>query len=219
VNDASKDETLKIIEEYSSNKQIKVIKNEINKGISESRNLAITASKGKYIAFLDSDDLWEKEKLEIQIGFMIKNNYLFTHTGVRYIDVDNNKFPGVILPPNKISYKELLKGNKVSTSSVVLKREIIKNIKMEDDSIGEDFLFWLKILKGNNIESYGIQEILTIYRISKNSASGNKLKSIKRARGVYKKLGISFFKSWKYTISHLLKARKKYKIIYKGVKK
>ena len=109
VDDCSKDNTQEIVKKYLKNdKRIKYIKFEKNQGAAIARNTAIREAKGRYIAFLDSDDLWSKDKLEKQINFMKKNSYSFTCTAYEQIDENNNLLNKIIRPKIKADYNRIL---------------------------------------------------------------------------------------------------------------
>lgn len=214
VDDGSKDKTVSAIKEYLNDSRIKLIINDKNMGVSKTRNRAIESSIYNYIAFLDSDDLWASNKLLNQINFMKTNNSKFSFTSVNYIDIEGNYFPGVYNVPNVVNYKKLLKGNVISLSSVIISKDIISNLSMENDRIHEDYLFWLKVLKKGNVAN-GLNEILLTYRISKTSKSGNKWKTIKMTYGVYRSLGINPISSVFYLFNALFRASLKYRRIFK----
>lgn len=174
IDDQSSDNGVEIVEKYKKlDERIKLFLNDKNIGVSDSRNRGIESSKGKYIAFLDSDDLWKKNKLEIQIKFMEENRISISYTAYEKLrEVGKNK--SKIEVPNKINYKKLLKGNLMGCLTVIIKKDFLgtfrfKNIKQED------YVLWLELLKETDY-AYGIEESLAYYRILKNSRSSNKIK-------------------------------------------
>ena len=127
VDDCSKDNGVEIVEKYrEKDKRIKLYQNEINKGVSYTRNRAIDIAQGKYIAFLDSDDLWKKEKLEKQINFMEQNNIVLSYTAYEKINEDGSK-RGEIRVPEKLDYKELLKNCLIGFLTAIYRKEELKN--------------------------------------------------------------------------------------------
>lgn len=217
VNDCSKDKTQEIIDKWSKeDSRIKKYINEKNSGVAYTRNYGIQKSTGEWIAFLDSDDLWTKDKLQKQIELIVNNNMepAIIYTASQFIDENGEKYNYIMNVPKNIEYKELLKQNVISCSSVLVKKEIIENTKMENDKAHEDFITWLKILKDYNICAYGIDEPLLIYRISRNSKSGNKFKAAKMTYMVYKHVGLNFFARIYYMCFYTIKSLKKYKKIY-----
>jgi len=148
----------------------KVFFNKKNYGVSYCRNLGIKKSSGDYIAFLDSDDLWKKNKLKLQILWMIKNNIKISHTSYEIIN-DHNVKIGKQTAKNKLNYNELLKCCYIGTSTVIAKKKLFKNIRFPKISTQEDYITWLKLSKSNTI--YGLKNNLSFWRKSKNSLSGN----------------------------------------------
>lgn len=185
VNDCSTDKSEEIIKKYINDK-IKLINLERNSGAAVARNKGIEVANGKYIAFLDSDDVWKKEKLEKQINFMKNNKCVFSFTGYEFADENLKNLGRIVKVPQKINYKQALKNTTISTITVMLEvealgKELVKmpNVKSEDTAT------WWKILK-TGIEAYGMQESLSLYRRSKNTLSSNKFEAIKRIWNLYR---------------------------------
>ena len=157
-----------------------------NQGVSNARNIAINNAKGKYITFLDSDDIWLPEKLSRQIKFMEENNYIFTfHEYSHFEEIDKPK--KLIKVPRIVDYKSALKGNNMGCLTVCIDRTRVKKFTMPNEK-HEDYITWLNILKINSISAYGIQENLAMYRINNNnSISGNKFKSCLWTWNIYRK--------------------------------
>lgn len=188
VDDCSTDNSVDIIKEFSEDKRIKLITLEQNEGAAITRNTGIDIASGRYVAFLDSDDLWNKEKLEKQIKFMKENNYEFSFTGYEFADENGSGTGKIVKVPQKITYIEALKNTTIFTSTVMfditkLDKELIKMPKVKS----EDTATWWKILKNNNI-AYGLNENLTYYRRSENTLSSNKFEAIKRIWYLYRKV-------------------------------
>jgi len=165
---------------------IKIIVNKKNFGAGESRNIAIRQSNSKYIAFLDSDDIWHKDKLKIQVNFMEKNNISFSHTSYKIIDV-NNKVISSRLAKKKITFKNLIKSCDIGLSTVILKLSLLNRNKLLFPKIKtkEDYVLWLKIIK--KIKTIkGLNNKLTYYRKTKGSLSSNKLLSLINGYKVYR---------------------------------
>lgn len=193
VDDCSKDNSAKIIKEFNrTDDRIKYIKLEKNSGASISRNTGIKNAKGRFIAFVDSDDLWEPEKLEIQISYMLEKNLGFTFTSYRYMKENGVKTNKVAKAPFKINYNGLLKNTIIGCSTVVIDREIIGEFEMPLVKRGQDTATWLQILR-NEKYAYGIQKDLVNYRLVGDSLSSNKIKALKRTWNTYRnveKLGL-----------------------------
>ena len=176
IDDMSKDSSRLIIEDYASKyENIRPIFLEENGGVSNARNVGIANARGRYVAFLDSDDVWMPEKIEKQIKFMQENKYAFTFTGYRFMDADSKLLNTVVHAKKELTYDKLLRQNAISCLTVVIDREYIEDIYMPKIH-HEDYAAWLRILK-KGYKAYGLDEILAKYRTRQNSLSGNKLKA------------------------------------------
>lgn len=196
VDDCSKDSSSDIIKKYKENDdRIKYIKLEKNSGASISRNTGIKNANGRFIAFVDSDDLWKEKKLEKQIDYMIKNEVGFSFTSYRYMRENGEKTNKVAKAPFKINYDGLLKNTIIGCSTVVIDRNIIGDFEMPIVRRGQDTATWLKILRTEEY-AYGIEEDLVNYRIVGNSLSSNKIKALKRTWNTYRNVeGLGLLKS------------------------
>lgn len=214
IDDGSSDDTVRRIEEQAAKDlRIRFYKNEKNIGVSETRNKAISLANGEWIAFLDSDDIWEPLKIEKQMRSASDNNYYFLFTGSAFIAENGERLSWIMPVPHKVSYKMLLKQNVISCSSVLIKKELIYEIGMHNDNTHEDFALWLKTLK-KGIEAYGVNEPLLIYRLSNKSKSGNKLKSIAMSYRTYRSIGLSVFASVYYLFFLIINGIQKYLRLY-----
>lgn len=211
INDCSKDNTLKIIEEYSlADPRVKVISNSKNSGVSITRLNGLKASTGEWIAILDSDDAWMPEKLEKQIKLQRQTNADVVYTGVTYMDSDGSPIDWVLHIPFEIGYKKLLKQNLITNSSAIVRKKLFESHYAIGDDMHEDFALWLNILK-TGIKAYGIDEPLIIYRVSTNSKSGNKLKSAIMNWKTYRYMKMNIFSSAYYMVWYTINGILKYK--------
>lgn len=177
VNDFSNDNTRLIIEQYSKkDERIKLINQEANKGIAITRNTALKYARGRYVAFLDSDDLWKEDKLLKQIKFMNNNNSYFTFTKYELINETGEKLNKTFKIPQTLEYKNLLNLNSIGCLTVVIDRKKIKKIHFPLVN-HEDYATWLNILK-EGFNAHGIDEVLACYRKGDTSISSNKLKTL-----------------------------------------
>ena len=177
----------------------KIIVNKNSLGAGYARNVGIKKSKTKYIAFLDSDDLWHKNKLKIQVNFMEKNNFLFSHTSFHIINA-NNKIISSRLAKKKILFQDLITSCDIGLSTVILKSSLLSKNKILFPKIKtkEDYVLWLKIVKKINTIS-GLNNKLTYYRKTNGSLSSNKLLSLINGYKVYKDyMNFGFTKSLFY---------------------
>lgn len=185
VNDCSTDNTLKIIQEYKKkDSRIKFFQNNKNEGAAESRNKAIRHSEGKFIAFLDSDDVWFPFKLEKQINIMDYKNYPFTCTSYTKIGERNEDLNMTRTARKKSDYDELLKEGP-GNSTVIYNSDMVGEIQIPNIRKRNDYVMWLQVIKKTNC-LYGIQESLSSYRIRENSLSSNKFSLVKYHWKVYR---------------------------------
>lgn len=209
INDCSQDQTENVILHYSKeHPEIRYFKNETNLGASGSRNRAVKLARGKYIAFLDSDDWWEPDKLKMQLELIKKTNCVLCSTARALVTPDGSPMNKIIPVVEKITYKELLKHNCINCSSVLLLREVALEFPMEHEDSHEDYITWLKILKKYG-KACAVNEPLLNYRLSTSGKSGSKFKSAKMTFKVYRYMGFGVFKSFfcfcSYAIHGILK--------------
>ena len=194
--DNSKSE-LKFIKKIVQNKKnTKVLVNSKNIGAGLSRNRGIKKSKGEYLAFLDADDLWKKNKLQKQIRFMNLNKIDASFTGYQIMDEKNNIF-GSRISKKKISYNNLIYSCDIGLSTVVIRKQKLINLNCYFPSLKtkEDYLLWLKLSKKGLI-FYGISNTLSYWKKTTNSLSSNVLQKMSDGFKVYFiYLNFSFFKS------------------------
>lgn len=177
VDDCSTDNTDEIVNPFLSDNRIRYLKNEKNSGAAVSRNYALREAKGKWIAFLDSDDLWEKDKLEKQISFMEKNGYKFSYTDYR-IKLNGNWLPYVYTGPDIVNRKKMRDYCYFSTITVMYDRNYIGLIQIEPIRKNNDYAMWLKIIEKSSC--YRLPQCLSYYIKHENSiSSGSKIKLIK----------------------------------------
>ena len=176
VDDGSDEITKNILLKYKKNKKIKIFFLKRNKGAAYCRNLAIKKSKSYYIAFIDSDDLWQKNKLNLQINFTRKNNYFFTYTNYKTFKINKLKKNTIILP-NKFNFESFVKNTSISTSTMVVKRSVANRIKFSNTKICEDYYYKCQLLKkiGN---AYCYPVCLTEYQIRRDSLQSNRIRNI-----------------------------------------
>jgi len=164
----------------------KIIVNKNSLGAGYARNVGIKKSKTKYIAFLDSDDIWAKNKLKIQVNFMEKNNILFSHTSY-YVINEKNKIISSRLARKKIIFQDLIKSCDIGLSTVILNSSLLVKNKLLFPRIKtkEDYVLWLQVVK--KIKTIrGLDIKLSYYRKTKGSLSSNKLLSLINGYKVYR---------------------------------
>lgn len=171
VDDCSTDDTDDIVKAYLSDQRIRYIKNETNSGAAVSRNRALREAKGKWIAFLDSDDLWEPTKLEKQIAFMENHDYHFSYTN--YIEIDEKSIPNGkhVTGPKRITKHGMYNYCWMGCLTVMYDVETVGLIQIEDIKKNNDYAMWLKVCKKANC--YLLDENLARYRKRSGSISNH----------------------------------------------
>lgn len=186
VNDKSSDKTAEIVKKFCS-KKIKLINLKGNSGAAKARNAGIEAARGRYLCFLDADDLWVPEKLEKQIKFMKEKNSAFSFTGYEFADENAKPNGKVVKVPARITYKKALRNTTIWTSTVMFDlNKIYKNYVYMPEIKSEDTATWWNVLKVTG-HADGLDEVLSIYRRSENTLSSNKVEAISRIWNLYRK--------------------------------
>ena len=181
--DQSRDDLEYIESCIKNDSRVKIIFNDNNKGVAYSRNKAISIARGEYIAFLDCDDYWETNKIEIQLNFMLTHGYDFSHTTYQVINY-NEKIVRTIRAQQTLKYKKLLKSCDIGLSSVILKRKLLSDMKFPELKTKEDFVLWLNLAK-KSVDLAGLDKALMFWRQTPNSLSGSILQKLKDAFKVY----------------------------------
>ena len=175
VDDNSDPKTIKILKSFKNFKKIKIYYLNKNKGDGYCRIFGSKKSKSKFIAFIDSDDIWEKDKLKIQLNFMKKNKFNFTYTN--YTPFKNKILLKEIKPPKKFNFYSFIKNTTIATSSIMIQRELLKSIKLCKSPNFEDYFLKCQILKKIKY-AHCVKKNLLKYRIKENSLSKNKFRNI-----------------------------------------
>jgi teichuronic acid biosynthesis glycosyltransferase TuaG len=190
------DGTVQHIKNWQENDdRICLLCNNKNIGPGPSRNLAIEKSKGKFIAFLDSDDIWLPEKLETQVRIMTNRDAVISFTSYETIDEKGDPIGKVIQIPDQLSYESLLRNTVMGCLTVMIDKSKYSPIKMPNISCRQPLVLWLKILRETG-PAIGIPKILARYRVRSNSISSNKYIAAKQVWKVYRKYeNLSLLKS------------------------
>ena len=182
-------------------KNYRIFKNNFNMGAGYSRNIGIQKAKGKFIAFLDADDYWHKDKLYYQINMMLKKNYLITHTDYQIFNRNISLEKKKIRIAKTIDFNSLLFSCDIGLSTVMLKKSALKRCQFPNLTTKEDFAFWLSFLKKNKCKIYPVNKILLYWRNSPNSLSSHFHQKIKDSYLLYKKYcKFNYFKSILFVI-------------------
>jgi len=160
-----------------------LIINKKNFGAGISRNIGIKKAKSKYIAFLDCDDIWNKNKIKYQLNFMKKNNLEISYTSYSVIDKSGDTLYSVKIK-NEMTYKDFLRSCDIGLTTVVMKKSIFYNFNFNNIKTKEDYLLWLQLSK-SNYKFIGIKKILSSWRVNKNSLSNNIIQKISDSFRIY----------------------------------
>ena len=202
VEDGSTDRTVKVIQEYlerTGENRIRLIRQEKNGGAARARNRGVQEAAGRYIAYVDADDLWEPEKLEHQIAFLEEHSAAFGFTGYEFADEYGKGLGKIVRVPERLDYGEALKNTTIFTSTVMFDTKRIPKDQLEMPIMkSEDTALWWKVLRQGYL-AYGLDENLVKYRRAGKSLSSNKLEAIRRIWNLYRKAeGLSVLSSARY---------------------
>ena len=211
VDDASTDKTVEIVRPFcEQDDRVNLIANTRHAGIAESRNQALSIARGRYLAFLDADDIWHPDKLERQLAFMQDNEAGFSYSAYELIDEEDLPLQKTIATIGDLTYEGYLRNTIIGCSTVMVDKEKVGEIKVPNFRTSEDTATWLNLLR-NGIVAQAIEETLVSYRIRRKSASSNKLKASHDLWKVYRKQerlplckAIGYFSSYAF---HAIKKR------------
>lgn len=180
VDDASTDKSIEIIKALQKrDKRIRLVENKFNQGVANTRNNGLNEAKGSFIAYLDADDTWRKDKLKKQLEFMQKNNHSFTFTSYDFVNVDGVPTGVIAKVPKQASFTDYLKNNIIWTTTVMVDLTVVSkdDLVMEDLNYGEDAKTWLRLLDKYG-DAYGLDDVLAAYRRGGVTLSSNKLRAV-----------------------------------------
>lgn len=197
VDDCSSDKTVEIVEEISlMDSRVRLLRQNANSGAAKARNRSLSESSGRYVAYLDADDIWKPTKLEKQIEFMKAHNCGFSCTSYEVIDDEGNSLNKEVHMLPSVDYVGFLTNNLLQTVGIMVDTAIVdkKYLVMPDIRRRQDAATWLQVLKAG-YKCYGIDEVLAEYRRAENSLSSNKVKAVKGVWHLYRdieKLSLPF---------------------------
>ena len=190
VDDGSTDDTFEIISNLAKeDNRIKIYKQRVNGGAAKARNRALQEVTGRFVAYLDADDIWKPEKLEMQVKFMKKHNYGFCCTSYEVIDDEGNALKKEVYMLSELDYMGFLTNNLLQTVGIMVDTHIVNKeyLIMPDIRRRQDAATWLQILKAG-YKCYGMKEILAEYRRTQGSLSSNKVKAVKGVWYLYRNI-------------------------------
>lgn len=185
VDDGSTDNTKHIIESYQSS-VITLLSNQYVKGAAGARRTAIESANGRYVAFLDSDDIWEPAKLKKQLAYMNSTGADFVYSDYSTFQDSVSNVKSIVSACNKLSYEDLIKNCMIGCLTVVLDKTAFDDFEFPITP-KEDYAFWLKLLRQTDF-AYKVPNTTSYYRLSDDSLSGNKIKEIKKQWFVIRKV-------------------------------
>lgn len=188
INDCSPDGLDGVLERYREHPAVRIIKNEKRLGAAASRNLGVKLARGKYVAFLDADDCWAARKLLKQLSLLEKGEAVMCVTARELMRRDGVGTGRILPVRERITYRDLLRHNCVSCSSVVIRADVAREFPMEHEDSHEDYIMWLRVLRKYGF-ARGINEPLLRYRLGSGGKSGGKLQSARMTYRVYRYMG------------------------------
>jgi len=218
VDDGSSDHSFEMLKNLAKRDgRIRLLKNQENRGVAFARNRGIEASIGKYLALLDSDDLWLPDKLDRQISFMEKKECPLSHCSYGFIDHEGNLLGKMFCVPQQIDLPGLLKRNVISCSTVMGDRELFLKHPFNQEYYHEDFVEWIDLMRECK-QSLGIERELARIRIMNGSRSGDKRNSARQRWRVYREyMNMGTLQAAYYYINYVFFSLLKYRTLRKGL--
>lgn len=212
IDDNSKDNSVSIVNTYiNKDTRIKLIEQKNNNGPAITRNLGIKEAKGRFITFLDSDDIWEQSFIEESLKFQKEKNVTFTFASYYRRNEDFSRDNGTFYVPKKVNYSSLLKTCPISCLTAMYDTKKLNKMYMPMILKRQDYGLWLAILKKTDY-AYGINKPLATYRMREGSVSRNKFKAAQYQWRIYRKIErLNIFKSIYFFVHYAYNGFKKYK--------
>jgi teichuronic acid biosynthesis glycosyltransferase TuaG len=209
VDDGSTDGTIDIVCDASrSDSRVRLLRSDGHRGIAPARNLGLRNAAGRYVAFLDSDDLWDATKLERQLTFMNERESVFSFSAYRLITEGGQLLGRARAPSGEIGYRDMLRGQRVGCLTVMLDASRLGTLQFPSFPKASDLGLWLEILAKGHV-AHGLEEELATYRVVSKSVSRNKIKYVGRVWDIYRaqplpKLDLAWLYA-QYAVSGLIK--------------
>ena len=206
ANDGSTDGSAEILERYQkADSRVKVISFSENVGAAKARNALLEKAEGRFVAFLDSDDVWYRWKLTHQVRFMLRRNYSFTYSYYEAIDESSEYLKKFTRLPRVVEFNDILKWNDIGTLTVMVDKEVHGRIRMPEIVKRHDFALWLLLLSSKDTSAHLLPEITAQYRVHSESLSANKMSAASYHWKVIRKYGnLNPFSAMAYFLSYTL---------------
>ena len=188
VDDCSKDNSVEVVRKFANiDKRVVLFSLEKNVGAAAARNVAIEHAQGQYLAFLDSDDVWDEYKLEKQLAFMKQYSYVFTFSNYYVMEENGKKTENIVKVPSSLSYHQYLRNTIIGCLTVIIDRQQTGDFKMPLIKSSHDMALWLLIMK-RGFKAYGLKDVLAGYRLVSTSNTAKKWKAAKDVWKVYREI-------------------------------
>ena len=188
VDDCSKDNSVEVVRKFANiDKRVVLFSLEKNVGAAAARNVAIEHAQGQYIAFLDSDDVWDEYKLEKQLAFMKQYSYVFTFSNYYVMEENGKKTENIVKVPSLLNYHQYLRNTIIGCLTVIIDRQQTGDFKMPLIKSSHDMALWLLIMK-RGFKAYGLKDVLAGYRLVSTSNTAKKWKAAKDVWKVYREI-------------------------------
>lgn len=212
VDDCSSDSSWAIIQKAAeTDKRVHAFRNEVNRGVAETRNIGIKHCKGEFIAFLDGDDYWFPDKLEKQLLLQEKTDADLVYCSYQIVDAQGEKVCNDFIAAPKTDLESTLCESMISCSTALVRSNYAKECCFRNDFYHEDLVYWIDLLKSGAF-AVGEQSVLAAYRIKPRSRASNKIKNaINRYKIIHYYVGYGFTNSVKLISIYAYKALKKYR--------
>jgi teichuronic acid biosynthesis glycosyltransferase TuaG len=213
IDDRSADDTFDIAEKLTAAEpRAQILRNSKNSGVSFSRNYGVSEASGEWVAFIDSDDLWIVDKLKKQLELIHETGAVISYTSSAFINSEGKPFDYILPAVPELTYRELLKRNLLSCSSVVVRRDLMLRYRFGGDRMSEDYANWLKIVKEVGC-AYGLDEPLLIYRLSEGSKSSRRVNAAMMTYRTYRYVGYNAIVAAALTLRYAVWSVRKRKLI------
>jgi teichuronic acid biosynthesis glycosyltransferase TuaG len=183
VDDCSKDKTLSILRGIQD-PRLKIVELKQNGGAGVARNKGLEVARGRYIAFLDADDVWVENKLELQLSFMQRTQAKICHTSYTFINEAGERIPGSVQVSARINLNQYMRNTEIGLSTAMVDRQSVGKLEFNPMRLRQDTRLWIGLLL-RGIEATGLDQNLVLYRIRQGQISGNKFKAAYRTLKLY----------------------------------